>query len=695
MEETRRIEVFALSEAEAREELESLAKEIKIYDEAYHQKDSPLITDSEYDVLKRRNEAIEKRFPELVRSDSPSFRVGYMPSKEFVKATHKVPMLSLSNIFNDQDVYEFVERIRNFLGLKCLDELEIVAEPKIDGLSFSALYEGGKFVRGATRGDGVVGEDITQNLLTLSELPKVLAGWEGNIEIRGEVYMKKGDFLKLNQEQLAKGKNLFANPRNAAAGSLRQLDARITAARKLSIFAYAYGEIGDTVCWKTHYEFLNYLKANGFPVNPEIRICSNVEDMINFYHNIMSKRSSLSYDIDGVVYKVNRIDWQQRLGFISRAPRWAIAHKFPAEQAETILKDIRVQVGRTGILTPVADLEPINVGGVIVSHATLHNEDEIIRKGIRIGDTVIVQRAGDVIPQIVRIVEDKRPTESKDFIFPDHCPVCGSLAVREGEEVARKCIGGLHCPAQAIEHFKHFVSRDALDIRGMGDRNIETFYNKGWLKDASDILTLPYKHGIELPVMEGWGLQSASKLFSAIEKVKKGISLDRFLYALGIPQIGQATSRILAKEYLSFDNFKLSMIKASDRGSEAYNDLINIEGIGESIAEDLIAFWEDSENLEVISKVTKEMIILPFEVPEIEGSAISGKTIVFTGTLTHMTRSEAKARALSLGAKVSSSVSKKTDIVVQGEASGSKGLKAEELGIKIITEEEFEELLKN
>ena len=554
MEKTSDIDVFSLTKAQAEAELERLAEAIMLYDEAYHQKDAPLVSDAEYDALKRRNDAIEFRFPELIRKDSPSSRVGYTPGKEFAKATHKVPMLSLSNIFTDEDVYDFTDRIRNFLGLTEDEPLEIVAEPKIDGLSFSALYQNGDFVRGATRGDGVTGEDITQNLLTIAELPKELSEEPENIEIRGEVYMKKEDFFRLNQEQESKGKSSFANPRNAAAGSLRQLDARITAARKLSLFAYAYGELAKEAPWQTHYDFLQHLKAWGFPVNPEITLCRNSEEMIAFYHYIMEKRPSLNYDIDGVVYKVNRLDWQKRLGFISRAPRWAIAHKFPAEQAQTLLKDIRIQVGRTGTLTPVADLEPVNVGGVMVSHATLHNEDEINRKGIRIGDTVIVQRAGDVIPQIVGIVEAKRPSDSKDFIFPDHCPVCGSIAVREGDEAARKCMGGLHCPAQAVEHFKHFVSRDALDIRGMGDKNIETFYHKGWIKDASDILTLQVKHGIELPVMEGWGMQSAAKLFAAIDKVKEGIGLDRFLYALGIPQIGQATARMLAKEYLTLEN---------------------------------------------------------------------------------------------------------------------------------------------
>ncbi len=694
MEKTSDIDVLSLTKAEAEIELERLAEKIIVYDKAYHQDDAPLISDAEYDALKRRNDAIEFRFPELIRKDSPSSRVGYTPGKEFSKAVHKIPMLSLSNIFTDEDAFDFVDRIRSFLGLKPDEPLDIVAEPKIDGLSFSALYQNSEFIRGATRGDGVTGEDITQNLMTISELPKTLPTAGENIEIRGEVYMNKEDFLRLNHEQEKKGKNPFANPRNAAAGSLRQLDARITADRKLSIFAYACGEIGDKAPWRTHYEFLEQLKAWGFPVNPEIRLCHTAEEIIAFYHYIMEKRPSLSYDIDGVVYKVNRIDFQKRLGFISRAPRWAIAHKFPAEQAQTLLKDIRIQVGRTGTLTPVADLEPINVGGVMVSHATLHNEDEINRKGIRIGDTVIVQRAGDVIPQIVGIIEAKRPPDSKDFIFPDHCPVCGSIAVREGEEAARKCMGGLHCPAQAMEHFKHFVSRDALDIRGMGDKNIENFYHLGWLKDTSDILTLAAKHGAELPNLEGWGKQSAEKLFAAIDKVKSGITLDRFIYALGIPQIGQATARMLAKEYLSLENFRTNMANAQDKASESYSELINIEGIGEAIAEDLLTFWADSRNMEVIDKLAEEMEIIPFEPPSLPNSQLAGKTIVFTGTLLNMTRSEAKARALAAGAKVSGSVSVKTNLVVEGADAGSKSARAKELGVKIISEAEFEQMLQ-
>jgi len=683
-----------LTADEAAEELARLASEIIYYDIAYHQNDAPLISDGEYDALKRRNDAIEERFPDLIRKDSPRFRVGYTPSKAFKKATHTVPMLSLGNIFTDEDAFDFVERVRSFLGLKEGEPLDIVAEPKIDGLSFSSLYQGGEFVRGATRGDGVVGEDVTQNMLTIAELPKRLKGEIKNIEVRGEVYMKKADFFRLNEEQEKKGKPLFANPRNAAAGSLRQLDAAVTARRKLSIFAYAYGELTDKVPFVTHYDFLEWLRASGFPVNPEIRLCHSAEEIVSFFHYIMDKRPSLSYDIDGVVYKVNRLDYQRRLGFVSRAPRWAIAHKFPAEQARTILRNIRVQVGRMGTLTPVADLEPVNVGGVMVSHATLHNEDEIKRKGVRIGDTVIVQRAGDVIPQIVGIDLAKRPPHSVDFVFPEVCPVCGSVAVREGDEVARKCMGGLHCPAQAVESLKHFVSRDALDIRGLGDRNVEEFYHKGWLADASKIFSLKEDRWFELPNLEGWGAKSATKLFDAIDKVKEGIPLDRFIYALGIPQIGSATARVLAKQYLSLVHFMDSMSSAQDKDSPAYQELVAIEGIGESMAEDLLFFFADEKNQEVVAKITAQMKVLDFVPPKASDSPFAGKTVVFTGTLTGMTRGEAKATALAHGAKVAGSVSAKTDFVVEGADAGSKAKKAAELGVKVLSEDEFLAMIK-
>lgn len=688
------IPVSDLTEEQAADELARLAEEIIYYDIAYHQNDAPLISDGDYDALKRRNDAIEEKYPALIRKNSPRFRVGYKPAEGFVKATHKVPMLSLGNIFADEEVYEFTDRIRSFLGLGKDEALEIIAEPKIDGLSFSALYQEGLFERGATRGDGVVGEDVTQNLMTVKELPKTLNRPPFNIEIRGEVYMKKDDFFRLNEMQEKEGKLPFANPRNAAAGSLRQLDAAVTARRKLSVFAYAYGELEDTAPWQTHYQFLQALKEWGFPVNPLIRPCNSAGEMLDFYHDIMDKRAKLGYDIDGVVYKVNRLDFQKRLGFVSRAPRWAVAHKFPAEQARTILNNIRIQVGRTGTLTPVADLEPVNVGGVMVSHATLHNEDEIKRKDIRTGDTVIVQRAGDVIPQIVRVITEKRPKDSVPFVFPKTCPVCGSEAVKEETQAATKCMGGLHCPAQAVEKIKHFVSRDALDIRGMGSETVEAFYENGWVKDISDIFLLQEKYADQLPCLEGWGTQSADKLFTAIQKAAKNIPLERFLFALGILQIGQATARLLAKHYTSFDNFMRQMELAKDKESFAYGELIGIEGIGENMADDIIYFCNDNKNKEVIAKVLDKVTVSDFIPLQTSDSVLADKTVVFTGTLTLMTRSEAKAAALSLGAKVAGSVSSKTDFVIEGTDAGTKAIKARQLGVTVLNEQEFAQMLK-
>lgn len=686
--------VLDLTEEEAIAELAFLAKRISELDIAYHRDDDPLVSDAEYDKLKHRNEAIEERFPTLIRQDSPSLRVGAQVAAEFQKITHTVPMLSLSDIFSEEDVYAFVEKIHRFLGIPDSEDIEIVAEPKIDGLSFSAVYENGKLMTGATRGDGSIGEDITANLKTIRQIPLSLHQNEDlfdvppqKIDIRGEVYMSKPDFFELNQIQAEKNKKIFANPRNAAAGSLRQLDASVTAQRRLSVFAYACGEV-NPITWKTHYEFLEQLKKWGFPVNPEIRVCHNTQEMIRFFNELTEKRSSLPYDIDGVVYKVNDLSLQKRLGFIARSPRWAIAHKFPAEQAVTRLNAIRIQVGRTGALTPVADLEPINVGGVIVKHATLHNADEISRKDIREQDMVVVQRAGDVIPQIVRVLTDKRPIDTYAYEFPQVCPVCGSRAVREGEDAVTFCTGGLYCPAQQIEALKHFVSKDALDIDGLGDKNIELLFEKGWVKNTIDLLNLQKNHELELIGLTGWGLKSANNLFDAINKVKSGVSLDRFIYAIGIREVGEATARLLAHNYISWSNFQSAMCSDS-----ALEQLLHIEGIGPIMAQYIVDFFQEEHNCQLLNQLNRQINITDYVAPIKKETPLSGKSIVFTGTLETMTRAEAKAKAQSAGAKVVSAVSAKTDYVVVGVNAGSKQTEAEKLNIKQISEKEFNQML--
>lgn len=695
------IPIEELTEQQAADELAELAQEIAALDQAYYQNDAPLLTDAEYDRLKRRNEAVEQRFPHLIRQDSPSKRVGAKASDDFAKVAHTVPMLSLGNIFSDEEIFEFIDRIRRFLGLSETDRLEFMAEPKLDGLSFSALYVKGKFVRGATRGDGATGEDITENLKMIKDLPLVLhssdllgADIPERIEIRGEVFMNKADFFALNKQQEEKGRKAFANPRNAAAGSLRQLDPQITKERSLSLFGYTFGEVSKEM-WETHAEFLEKIKSWGFPVNPENRLCTDAGEIAAYFKNLGERRSSLAYDIDGAVYKVNRRDYQERLGFVARAPRWAIAHKFPAEQAQTILKNIRIQVGRTGVLTPVADLEPVNVGGVMVSHATLHNEDEIKRKDIRVGDTVVIQRAGDVIPQIVRVLPEKRPAGSAGFKFPQTCPVCGSHVVRDEDEAAQRCSGGLVCPAQAVENLKHFVSRDALNIEGFGAKNTAFFFERGWIKTPADIFLLEERYGDEIRALEGWGEKSAANLFSAIRKVQDGVGMDKFLFALGIRQVGQATARLLATHYLSMPELLSQTDKARDKESEAYEELISIESIGGIVAQELLDFLEEDHNRTEIDKLLKLINVEDFIPPAKSDNPLAGKTVVFTGTLVTMTRSEAKAKALAVGAKVAGSVSKKTDFVVEGADAGSKAKKAAELGITVISESEFTEMCNN
>ncbi|MEM7222168.1 MAG: NAD-dependent DNA ligase LigA [Pseudomonadota bacterium] len=683
------VAVETLSEAQAKAELKRLAEEIAYHDKRYHQEDDPEISDGDYDALRRHNEAIEARFPKLVRADSPSRKLGAAPAEGFAKVRHAVPMLSLSNAFDEEDLAEFFARIRRFLGLAEDAEIEIVAEPKIDGLSIALRYEKGRFVQAATRGDGTVGEDVTANVRTLKDLPVTLAGEAPEVlEVRGEVYFPRHAFADFNRAQEEAGAKVFANPRNAAAGSLRQLDSSVTAGRPLTLFVYAMGEVSEPIA-KTHWDFLTRLRDWGFPTNPLAHLCSGLDDVLTFYHDTLSARADLDYEIDGIVYKVNRFDLQDRLGFVSRAPRWAIAHKFPAEQAETRLNKITIQVGRTGALTPVANLEPITVGGVVVSRATLHNEDEIARKDVREGDHVIVQRAGDVIPQVVSVVEGKRPKKSSPYVFPDRCPECGSLAIREPGEAVRRCTGGLICPAQSVERLRHFVSRDAFDIEGLGDKHIRAFFEDGQLKSPADLFTLAQRdQDSETPLSqrEGWGKTSAGKLFNAIEG-RRTIALDRVIYALGIRQVGQATAKLLARNYGTLDALREAMQAAADPDSPAYADLINIDQIGPSVAADLSGFFAEPHNLEVLERLATELTIEAPAPVAASDSILSGKTIVFTGTLSAMGRSEAKAKAEALGAKVAGSVSKKTNYVVIGADAGSKARKAEELGLEILSEE--------
>lgn len=686
---------------EAADELEKLAAEITRHDKLYHQKDAPEISDADYDALRRRNDEIEKRYPELVREDSPSKNVGAAPADAFGKVAHKVAMLSLSNGFDDADVVEFWNRVGRFLNLKDDDALAITAEPKIDGLSASLRYEKGRFVLGATRGDGREGENVTENLRTIKDIPHELKGriLPDVFEVRGEVYMSHEDFRRLNENQTKAGKPVFANPRNAAAGSLRQLDSKITASRPLRFFAYAWGEASEDPA-DTQSGVMDQFRKWGFPVNPLFRVNTSSAELIAFYHEIEEQRADLGYDIDGVVYKVNRLDWQQRLGFVSRSPRWALAHKFPAEQAITELLGIDIQVGRTGALTPVARLKPVTVGGVVVSNATLHNEDEIERKDIRIGDTVVVQRAGDVIPQIVRVVEDKRAKGARRYKFPELCPACGSHAVREADpktgklDVVRRCTGGLICPAQAVERLRHFVSRNAFDIEGLGEKQIAAFYADELMRQPGDIFTLEERDKKSLKKLkdrEGWGGTSAKKLFAAIDE-RRTIDIDRFIFGLGIRHVGETNARLLARSYGTLDHFIEEMEKAADTESDARRDLMSIDGVGEVLAEALIDFFAEEHNREVLQSLKDARVVAVPLPPQETTSPVAGKTVVFTGSLERMTRAEAKARAEQLGAKVAGSVSAKTDLLVAGADAGSKLTKAAALGVKVISEDEWIEM---
>lgn len=689
------IAIADLTGEQAEVELAWLAKEIACHDTLYHTEDNPEISDADYDALRRRNSAIEQRFPELKRSDSPTLRVGAMPAASFTKVTHARPMLSLDNAFNDEDVREFVDRVRRFLGLDSAKPVALVAEPKIDGLSASLRYQNGRFKLGATRGDGTVGEDITANLRTLDDVPAELAGENlpAILEVRGEVYMRHDDFAQLNEAQIAAGKPPFANPRNSAAGSLRQLDPGITATRKLHFFAYSLGEVSE-VRASSHWDLLQDLAKWGFVVNPLARRCDTVEAALALHDEIEAGRAELGYDVDGIVYKIDRLDWQERLGTVSRTPRWAIAHKFPAQKARTIIESIGIQVGRTGSLTPVANLTPVTVAGVVVARATLHNEDEIARKDIREGDTVIIQRAGDVIPQILGVVEERRRKGAKPFAFPDNCPECGSHAVREEGEVVRRCTGGLICPAQAVERLRHFVSRDAFDIEGLGEKQILAFWQCGIVKQPGDIFTLAARNEAldpPLEAWEGWGAISVGNLFTAIDQ-RRTITLDRFIYALGIRHVGQINARLLARNYGSLDTLLSALSEVRDHDSSAYHDLLNLDGIGPKVAEAIVEFFSERHNTEVVDRLREQVTAEDF-VQAQPDSPVDGKTVVFTGTLEKTTRAEAKARTEALGAKVAGSVSVKTDYVVAGPGAGSKLKKARQLDLTILDEDSWLELI--
>ena len=705
-----------LSEEEAAAALAYLAAEIARNDALYHAKDAPEISDADYDALKRRNDAIEARFPALVRADSPSRRVGAAPSETFAPVVHARPMLSLDNTFSQEDVEDFVSSVYRFLGRLPDNSIAFTAEPKIDGLSMSIRYENGRMVSAATRGDGTTGENVTANIRTIKEIPQMLpAGAPDVVEVRGEVYMAKSDFLALNAQMEAEGKQTYVNPRNTAAGSLRQLDAKVTASRKLKFFAYAWGEMSDMPA-DTQYGMVQIFKSWGFPVNPLMERLSSVADILGHYEEIGLKRPDLDYDIDGVVYKVDSLELQARLGFRSRSPRWATAHKFPAEQAFTRLVGIDIQVGRTGALTPVARLEPITVGGVVVTNATLHNADYIkgignkgepIRDGrdIRVGDMVIVQRAGDVIPQIVDVVMEKREPSSVPYEFPKVCPVCGSHAVRDINEKTGKvdavtrCTGGFICRAQATEHLKHFVSRNAFDIDGLGSKQIDFFFESEdpalQIRTAPDIFTLEKRQQASLAKLEnieGFGKVSVGKLYAAINE-RRQIALHRFIFALGIRHVGETTAKLLARSYGTYEAFETAMKEAAPLAGDAWNDLNNIEGIGEVVARAIVEFYKEPRNIDVITKLLEQVQPQEAEQPATSGSPVAGKTVVFTGSLEKFTRDEAKATAESLGAKVSGSVSKKTDIVVAGPGAGSKLDKAREFNVQVMTEDEWLDLI--
>ncbi len=703
-------DVADLTKAQAKVEHMRLALELEAHDRRYYQDDAPSVTDAEYDALRQRFNAIEKRFPEFVDAASPSQKVGAAPSGRFKKVRHAIPMLSLDNAFAEEDVVDFVGRIRRFLKLTEDDPIDFSAEPKIDGLSMSLRYEDGELVTAATRGDGAEGEDVTANIRTLEDVPKKLKGRKVPqvCEVRGEVYMTKKAFLALNERQKAEGSTIFANPRNSAAGSLRQKDSSITASRPLGFFAYAWGEMAD-MPEDTQSGMIGWFEHCGFKTNPLTRICHSVEQLIAFHRKIEEQRARLDYDIDGVVYKVDRLDWQERLGFVSRTPRWAIAHKFPAERAMTVLRDIEIQVGRTGSFTPVGKLEPVGVGGVIVQNVTLHNEDYIkgignkgeeLREGrdIRIGDTVVIQRAGDVIPQVVDVVIDKRPKGTREFHFPKKCPCpLHTDVVREeiatGEEGSRaRCTGEFACPYQKIEHLILFCSRRAFDIEGLGEKQIQFFFEEGWVKEPGDIFTLQKRNAkLKLEEIEGYGETSVRNLFAAIEE-RRRIALERFIYALGMRHVGETTALALARGYGSWDAFHDACLKVAKDDEEAIVEMDALDQIGDTVIASIKAYFGESHNRGIVERLTREVTILDAEKPK-SNSAVAGKTVVFTGSLEKMTRDEAKAMAERLGAKAAGSVSKKTDYVVAGPGAGSKLAEAKKHGVEVLTEDEWLKLV--
>ena len=693
-----------LTPAQAKAEMSLLAATIRRADTAYHTHDAPEISDAEYDAAKARLLALEAAHPDLADSDSPTRKVGAAPAEGFAKIRHRVAMLSLSNAFDDADVVDFVDRIRRFLSLGADEPVVLTAEPKIDGVSLALRYEAGRLVEAATRGDGSEGENVTANARTIADIPDRLQGEVPTVfEIRGEVYMAKDDFAALNAAQQAKGEKIYANPRNFAAGSLRQLDPQITASRPLKFFAYAWGDVSELPA-DTQLDVVQAIGSWGLPTNPLMVRAGSVDELLAHYRTIEVQRATLGYDIDGVVYKVDRLDWQERLGFRSNNPRWAIAHKFPAELATTVLEGIDIQVGRTGALSPVARLRPVTVGGVVVSNATLHNEDYIngidssgapIREGgaLCIGDTVRIYRAGDVIPKVTEI-DTTQPRGRTPFVFPNHCPVCGSEVVREAGEAVHRCTGGLTCPAQVVERLKHFVARAAMDIDGLGTKQIEAFHADGLIAEPADIFTLRSRQetgAIDLFRRDAKGRptnrKSVENLFAAIDD-RRNPQLKRFIFALGIRHVGETSAGLLARQYGSWAAFRTAM-EAAHADTEAEAQLLNIDGVGQVMAEAVIAFFHEDHNRTALDRLLAQVTPQEAEAVQADGSPVAGKTVVFTGTLERMSRAEAKARAESLGAKVSGSVSAKTDLVVAGPGAGSKLKRAEALGIETLTEDEW------
>ncbi|VAV88997.1 DNA ligase (NAD(+)) [hydrothermal vent metagenome] len=684
------IDPALMNTEQAATELARLAKEMAKHDRAYYQQDNPKISDAAYDALRARNAAIEAKFPQLLRPDSPSKKVGVKPASGFGKITHRVPMLSLSNVFSDDELTEFITRVRRFLGLQPDDDLQVIAEPKIDGLSAGIRYQNGKLVQAATRGDGQTGEDITANIRTIIDVPKTLDGtdWPEVLEVRGEVYLSHADFAQMNQRQLAQGKQPYKNPRNAAAGSLRQLDPAITASRPLRFFAYAWGEV-STAFASSQSEAITQFASWGFSTNPLTRTCHTPQELLAVYRDIERQRADLGYDIDGVVYKVNRLDLQARLGFVSRSPRWATAHKFPPEQANTVLERIEIQVGRTGALTPVAKLRPVTVGGVVVSNASLHNQDELARKDVRPGDRVLIQRAGDVIPQVVKVLDPERDGRAAAFVFPKICPCpLQTQAVRELDDKGEvgaitRCSGGAACPFQQVETLKHFVGRSGFDMEGLGSKQIEAFFAEGVITEPADIFRLPSKvDALKLAEREGWGELSVANLLACIA-ARREISLDRLLTALGIRHVGQTNARLLAAQFGSWDRFH-----ACVSGDDASSELLAIDGIGEAAANSIISYFTEAHSAAVVARLLVQITVTDIK-PAQTSSPVSGKTVVFTGKLEQMSRDEAKASAVQLGAKVSGSVSAKTDILVAGPGAGSKLKKANEAGVRVLSEEQW------